>query len=164
MSFNTNRIVNEYYWEYFYKERLIWYLGSLIVFYIFYLFARLVRNRLIEKGSNIAIYGPLSFAYITGIPAFVLLFYNELSILILYNLIFIFALCSLKNFCYLNDFLSIKIKYSILTSIMIIYIPCFFIIISQLMNLSNFVIIIVLHLSLVLLSIIHLFISFRLSK
>jgi len=141
----------------------VYYLSYLVVLFIFYKVAIFVSNYLMKKSPKTAIYAHLTLFYIIGIPFFIFLFWNNLEPIIFYNLFYLYGLCSLKNFVYLYKYLNTKIKYSTFVSIVIIYLPIFFITLSQINNLSKFIIIVE-GIIIVLLSIMHLFISIKLSK
>lgn len=159
----TRRLIIEHYLGCTYEEFFVGFLWCVILSAIFYLIAKKACNYLIEKEPKTYIYVPLIIVYMTSIPLFVFLFRGNLNLLILYAFICLYGFCSLDNFYRLKKYLSTKTKYSVLFTIIIINMPCFFIIFSQIKNSSKTVIIIG-YLSLLLISIIHIFISNRLKK
>ncbi len=141
----------------------MYYLGYLIIVFIFYKVSVVVYNYLADKNEKTARYASIASSYIIGVPFFALSFWKNLQGFILYNSLFLYGLCSLNNVYYLNSYLSGKIKYSGWVSIIVIYVPIIFIILS-IINSSSKTIIIIGYMSIVLLYIIHILISFKLPK
>lgn len=122
-----------------------------------------VYNYLADKNEKTARYASIASSYIIGVPFFALSFWKNFQGFILYNSLFLYGLCSLNNVYYLNSYLSDKIKYSGWVSIIIIYVPIIFIILS-IVNSLNKTIIIIEYICIILLYVIHILISFKLSN
>jgi len=141
-----------------------YYLAYIAAVFIFYKVAMFMHDYLTKKSKTTAEYAKLATFYLIFFPMVAFLAKKNLESFILYNLLHVYAFCSLKNYIYLEKYLNSQIRYASYVAFLIINLPIILALLITIVMRSSRTFIIIESIGWILVSIAHIFISIKLAR